>query len=642
MSRNPSNASKADALLRSVIDSISSPPSTPPPASNVASNNATPVRNGSVASTPPPVIASSASGGGAGVSAAERKKALTDALFGSLVSIKADSESRAGLAPSPNQQASASSSPPVNPAASSSSEITATQPPHSRSHSSPSPSPSPSPPLTSREPSTRPLSRAAAEKLHKDVQRQATAATAALKSPSVVTVSEEIPKRKSTKKIKTSIISNPHLVSSTTSVDATPIASPSMVSLPSSQPNSSSSKFSLKNKLRGTLRSKQPPTGDEITPWIDPSTPLAVQFAHYPQQAPSTSKRSTRQPMSADPFSRDDINPDFKFPASSTSSSSVQSPASPPASAPAAPRSAGLRSFMSRIRRAPRRGEDIGSSGNEAPRKPIGLSRNRSAAATSSAGRQSTDTGRPAPSESLLLARSQSVRALPGAVVGSPLPEPVNQQSQFSSPPEPVSASPGDEAALRQLYDAAEKLGYPHAALNEFLSRSGSVTSNYRNTESRASARSATPAADVNTGPFSNGYIQPSPTASTSESAAQSAGSTVISRNAQDAINSPGNAVVRRTLYVASDATPGEVINENITPARRSSIRHGHKRSASIVSAQSSRSVVDRAPTPPPTKSARRKSQEPSPPVPRLPSSASQGARPSPTLPTRTRAPLSG
>ena len=63
-----------------------------------------------------------------------------------------------------------------------------------------------------------------------------------------------------------------------------------------------------------------------------------------------------------------------------------------------------------------------------------------------------------APSESLLLVRSQSVHALPEAVVDSPLPEPVNQQSRLSPPLEPVSALPGHEATLCQLYDVAEKL----------------------------------------------------------------------------------------------------------------------------------------------------------------------------------------
>ena len=105
---------------------------------------------------------------------------------------------------------------------------------------------------------------------------------------------------------------------------------------------------------------------------------------------------------------------------------------------------------MSRIQHAPRCGEDIGSSSNEVPQKPIGLSWNHSAAATSSAGHQLTDTGHPTPSESLLLARSQSVCALPGAVV--------NQQSRLSPPPEPISALLGDKAALCQLYDVAEKL----------------------------------------------------------------------------------------------------------------------------------------------------------------------------------------
>ena len=643
--RHPNNVSKADALLRSVINSISSPSSTPPPAPNAASNRTTPVPDGSGPSTPPPAASiSAAPGGGIAVSAAERKKALTDALFGSLGSIKADSESRAGLTRSPSQQAAASPVPPVSqPPPPSSSQNATTEPSQFRSHSSLSPSPSPSPPLTGPEPSTRSLSRVATEKLHQDVQRQAAAATAALKSPSAITVSEELPKRKSTKKIKTSRISSPYLVSSTTSVDATPITSPSMISLPSNSPNASLSKFSLK-RLRTTLRSKQnAPTGDEITPWIDPSTPPASQSVQYPQHVPSpTSRLLARQPGSANSFSRDEIAPDFRFPASSASNGSVQLPTSPPASAPTVPRSAGLRGFMSRIRRAPRREDDIGSSELDVPRKPAELSRNRSVAAASLSGHISTDTdGRPAVSGPAPPARSQSVRLPPKTVFGSPPPDSTIQQSQVSSSPVPVSAPPGDEAALRQFYDAAEKLGYPHAALDEFLSRSGSVTSNYRNTESLRSARSPTPAADVAAGLSSEAYLRSPPTSSTDNSPVQMAGSTPTSHGAPDAINS-SNAVVRRTLYIASDTTPSEAMDDNIPPPRRSSIRHSHKRSASITSMQSGRSVLDRAPTPPPNKSARRKSQEPSPPVPRLPSFASQGSRLSPTIPTRTRAPLSG
>ena len=321
----------------------------------------------------------------------------------------------------------------------------------------------------------------------------------------------------------------------------------------------------------------------------------------------------------------------------------MQLPTSPPASAPAVPRSADLRGFMSRIRRAPRREDDMGSSELDVPRKPAELSRNRSvAAAIAPSGHILKDIDdRSAVSGSAPPARSQSVRLPPKNVFGSPTPDSTIQQSQVSSPPVPVSPPPGDEAALRQLYDAAEKLGYPYAALDEFLSHSGSVTSNYQNTESLTSARSPTPAADMAPGLSSEGYLRSLPISSTDNSPVQMAGSTSTSHGVPDAINS-SNAVVRRTLYIASDATPSEAMDDNIPPPRRSSIRHGHKRSASITSMQSSRSVLDRVPTPPPTKSARCKSQEPSPPVPRLPSFASQGSRLSPAVLTRTRAPLSG
>jgi len=80
------------------MNNISCPPSTPPPAPNTASNTAIPVPYGSGPPTPPPAASIGAiSGDATSASAAETTKAPIDALFGPLGSIKADSESRAGL-----------------------------------------------------------------------------------------------------------------------------------------------------------------------------------------------------------------------------------------------------------------------------------------------------------------------------------------------------------------------------------------------------------------------------------------------------------------------------------------------------------------------------------------------------------------
>ncbi|KAF8310447.1 hypothetical protein DL93DRAFT_1592753 [Clavulina sp. PMI_390] len=294
----------------------------------------------------------------------ERKRALTDALFGELDFIKAEAKARGSLdlyrsPPTPSQQsqhqASTSTTALPNPEAPSASSA-----PHSRSatqtpfSASPSPSPSPSPPLTSREPSTPSLAKASADKLRMDVQRQAEEATAALKSPSTISFANDV-RRKATKKVAPSSISNPHLMSSSTSIDAIPI-SPSMVSLQggtASTSTASSSKFSLK-RLRVLRPRPQIPTGGEIAPWIDPSTPATAQYAHFPEStaprpealsAASVTAEVSNHPMSA-------------LAKGERTLPLVESPMPPPpASAPAAPK-AGFRGFMSRMRCAPNKQEE--------------------------------------------------------------------------------------------------------------------------------------------------------------------------------------------------------------------------------------------------------------------------------------------
>ncbi|KAF8301109.1 hypothetical protein DL93DRAFT_545473 [Clavulina sp. PMI_390] len=260
--RHPSNASKADALLRSVIHSISTPSSTPPPANgngNIVgdsngSHQSSPNAHGGAEPTSPSPKPPSTSSAPAVTQAqmTERKRALTDALFGELDFIKAEAKARGSpdshrSPPTPSQQsqhqASTSTTALPNPEAPSASSVpqsrSATQTPFS---ASPSPSPSPSPPLTSREPSTPSLAKASADKLRMDVQRQAEEATAALKSPSTISFANDM-RRKATKKVAPSSISNPRLMSSSTSIDAIPI-SPSMVSLQGGTPSTSTTSSS--------------------------------------------------------------------------------------------------------------------------------------------------------------------------------------------------------------------------------------------------------------------------------------------------------------------------------------------------------------------------------------------------------------
>lgn len=91
-----------------------------------------------------------------------------------------------------------------------------------------------------------------------------------------------------------------------------------------------------------------------------------------------------------------------------------------------------------------------------------------------------------------------------------------------------------------------------------------------------------------------------------------------------------GNSVVRRTLFFPS----GNGSNSDLATLMRKASKS--RRRASGTSMQSTRSVHDRVPTPPPPARAKRFSADPSPPVPRLPmsySSQNQGGLLS-TVPT--------
>ncbi|OBZ75877.1 hypothetical protein A0H81_04772 [Grifola frondosa] len=230
----------------------------------------------------------------------------------------------------------------------------------------------------------------------------------------------------------------------------------------------------------------------------------------------------------------------------------------------------------------------------------------------------------------------------------SPSPSPVSPPPQSptprppSNPDIPVAQPHNDEAALKQLFDAASNLGLDQVALNELIARSPSTSSRStawtkltRVTSITDSRKSHPPPARGSGTPDSvrppsasegrpsieaysprpSAEIRPSPVAKVSEA-------TPRARQADGS----ANAIVRRTIIVPSDSRTSTV-DLNMLLRKQSSSRR--RRSASALSVGSNRSVHDRVPTPPPphrSTSGRRFSTDASPPVPQLPLSFSSQA----------------
>ncbi|KAF8334281.1 uncharacterized protein EI90DRAFT_3121608 [Cantharellus anzutake] len=548
------HASKQNALLRSVMDRIGgSPSSTPPPASQE------PVSRIPLSPDFSPASVSTTDTG------FQKQRELTDALFGDAARRAATAET---LDKVDDDTVLLQDVRPKNKA--------------SENFSSPSLSPSPSPPenqmsVAVEKPQTQ---------LIIDVERRAAAATAALKSPSALNVAEDynLARRRPTKRINTSKISNPLLVSSTTSVDAVPIMSPSMVSLTNGSPSSSLSKFSFK-RLRGSLRSKAP-NGDEVTPWTDASGSLP---AHKFSSSISHVNQLLKTPQSL-----------------SVTASLAQVQTLPPVSA--SPRS-GLKGFMSRIMKG---------------RKDVGLATGRELVKTS----ESMSPSEPSLQDSSL-ERIMPSRIVPDSISNRPNPMasartnevsaaiPVQQHPTIVDDPRPTSP-PQDEAALHHFMQAGAILGLSQDVLNDFLSRSGSIAT-------QRSMRKATPPPDPGD-PVSAASPNDStlasrkmPDSQSSTTKSTTAGANIGPHNsAQDATP----VVVRRTIYIPQESKPALSPDLQNVVARKSSLKQNrHNRSASSTSTQSGRSISDRAPTPPPSRSVRHRSVEVSPPVPSLPSS---------------------
>ncbi|KAG0705017.1 hypothetical protein DFH29DRAFT_312607 [Suillus ampliporus] len=435
-----------------------------------------------------------------------------------------------------------------------------------------------------------------------EVRRKAEAATAALMKTS--SGQKFIDANASTisvtrKKITPSQISAPHLVSAPTSVETIPL--PQQPTSPTPTPTATATAIAPQPSLnitqrmrrfRNTLRVKQPvPSSEEVTPF-----PLDLQ----PNNAlpPTSLNRRPTLPLAKG----------FVY-GSSTDLGKAKSPtsmSSPPASA-----TPGLRGFMSRFRK-PRTADAQAENGN-------GLSR---ASPTTSSPTTSSHH-----SQGLVASPVNSISPA-SAPVSIPTSTPIVGNGRPS-----IDGSSAMGNDVKQLFEAATNLGLDQAALNDLLARSASVSSRAagwslsRNT-SNAAASSSIARGDLSA--MRSRSPLPAEPSFGDDGGISSGGDdrTVrklsIRKTGESNHNHQGipenPAIVRRTLIFPSDFRASKTDLSQM--ARKPSGRR-HRRPGSSTSAQSGRSVHDRAPTPPPPKSngGKRFSTDRSPPIPSLPTS---------------------
>lgn len=492
-----------------------------------------------------------------------------------------------------------------------------------------------------------------------EVQRKVDAATIALrKSPSNSKFPDVGPVAR--KKINRDQISSPTLVSATTSVDTIPLPSPSLNS-------TSSSKFGLRmKKFRGTLRSKPNglPNGDEITPF-----PMDVHSS--PQASPPLSQTATyprAMEVNTGPASASEME---RFKVNVTT---------PPATA-----GPGLKGFMARFRKSksPDAMLDVNQPSASSRRGDIPHSSGSSLSMSISSSPQSQVQSVPAPKGSFTSRRSVSMRS-------AKRPQPPMQKQKLTQsmlmpntavelPQEEEDytndndATFKDEAALKQLFDAASNLGLDQAALNSLVARSASTSS--RSTTGWMSSRpSSGPSRKSRPPDISEDAAESSRAPSVAEGRSSLEGlsqriagpvirklsikkhAEAVRRQQQPASrertetppptlappslpppqprpqddktpSGSRNTILRRTIIMPSE-TKGVPIDMNALLRKNSTATTTtrKRRSASAASIHSNRSIQDRAPTPPPPKSGAGKrfsTDAASPPVPNIPQSFS-------------------
>lgn len=422
-----------------------------------------------------------------------------------------------------------------------------------------------------------------------EVRRKAEAATAALmKTPSGQKFTDANASSISVtrKKITPSQISAPHLVSAPTSVETIPLPQPQQPKTPTPLTHQPSLNITQRmRRLRNTLRVKQPvPSGEEVTPF-----PIDLQ----PSTAPPPSASLNRRPTLP-------LTKGYAY-GSSTDLGKAKSPtsiSSPPASA-----TPGLRGFMSRFRK--RAAETQAENGN-------GLSR---ASPTTPSPTTSSHHG-----QGLV---SSPVNTVSPASAPVPASTSVPIVGDIDGPP----AMGNDSAAVKQLFEAATNLGLDQAALNDLLARSASVSSRTAGWSLSRSTSNAAAGSSIARGDLSAMQSRsPLPEPQFTDDGGISSGGddrTVrklsIRKTGESSHNQQGipenPAIVRRTLIFPSDFRASKT---DLSQMARKPSGKRNRRPGSATSAQSGRSVHDRAPTPPPPKSngGKRFSTDRSPPLP--------------------------
>jgi serine/arginine repetitive matrix protein 2 len=393
------------------------------------------------------------------------------------------------------------------------------------------------------------------------------------------------------KRVSPNQISSPRLVAATTSVDTIPLRSPSAASGQQTSKITSGIGQGLR-RLRGTLRSKPTaPNGNEVTPYpLDLQSPPPVQIARYNQ---------------------DKLNAGGPGAMSATELGGFKTVAHPNQPASGGPTRKG---FMALFRK-PR-----ATDSPEFDRRTH--LQNHSVNTSSSSSPHGTSTpdqihSAPATHDSFDLHMSDRTHH---AALTSPKPNPPVVESHSS---DQVTEEMSDADQRRKLFDAASKLGLDTSALNDLLSRSTPLT---RNNSAVTPSRSQ-PLGDASTGLDRSKSLTISSSQSVANAVPPRSTENVgrkssfrkrgeQARGAREG-GATASAVVRRTIIFPSEQSSTIDLNafmqKNATSRQRGS-----------GSFHSSRSVHDRAPTPPPPRSptSKRFSHD-SPPVPQLPPSRS-------------------
>ncbi|PPQ81221.1 hypothetical protein CVT25_015744 [Psilocybe cyanescens] len=601
--------SRASALLNSVVDSIKERPSTPTLDINAVATSLSPEDPDLSPNT-------------------RRNRDLAHVLFGTDEDVKEDAAQEESKpepvftrpppvvtsSPNPTKPQPVVTTLPVSPT-----KVNSIQSPSFNS-----------PYLLLRNPSTPKIPQTPQEQaeLAREVQEKTDAAMMALnKNPSRTNLGDGLKHAPSVRrKVDTSQISTPKLVSTTTSVETIPLRTPSLLSNNTSGPGASKLGSRFK-KLRGSLRAKNLTTSGEETVTPESSkSPLASQTAFY-------------DPAKLNPPGAPKLSS-----ATETGRFKVSMP-SPPASA-----GPGLKGFMARFRNKQRMSEM--PSGREhtvseatlplsptSPLTPRQVEPTTPMQATSPTDRSHTLTPRPAGQPRPMYSRFPP--ANPPAASTPPLqPAPAQEPEK-----PPVDTTQQSDAALEQFFAAATNLGLDENVINDLLARSGSTSSRNllaRNTSvakpqpapwkenddaqpvayvgSTSSDQTATPtnyvvSPEKQLQPPSTSEVRPvTPEDITVTRKPSTRRADQLRRPKEGQTENAGNTIVRRTIVIAADLSPSDFA---ALTQRKTSVR---KKRASATSV-SSRSVHDRAPTPPPPKTptVKRFSADGMPPIPQMP-----------------------